>query len=82
MLDFETDAGICALEGSQNWRVLYHSMGTLHRKGTTMETKMDYEAPTLIEVGSFEEITKSAGGNSSIDSDFNDGTPTGDLTFS
>lgn len=47
-----------------------------------MDTKMEYEAPTLIEVGSFEEITKGAATGSSLDADFPDGFPSDQLTFS
>lgn len=47
-----------------------------------MDNKMDYEAPTLVEVGSFEEITKGASSGGSLDADFPNDTPFADLTFS
>lgn len=69
-------------EGLQNAQSPYYSMGTLHRKGTIMDTKMEYEAPTLIEVGSFEDITKGASSGASLDADFADNFPADQLTFS
>lgn len=47
-----------------------------------MDIKMEYEAPTLIEVGSFEEITQGASTGDSLDADFPDGFPASQLTFS
>lgn len=47
-----------------------------------MDTKMEYEAPTLIEVGSFEEITKGSKTSGGLDVGHPAGTPDTDLTFS
>lgn len=41
-----------------------------------------YETPELIEVGSFESITRAAEVGSTLDATFPDGTPFDDLTFS
>lgn len=41
-----------------------------------------YDRPELVEVGSFESITKAASSGSTLDATFPDGTPFGDLTFS
>lgn len=47
-----------------------------------MDKKMDYEAPTLIEVGSFEEITKGLDAGASLDADFSNDDPADSVTFS
>ena len=47
-----------------------------------MEKKTTYEAPTLVEVGSFEDITQGSSTGSSLDAPFPTGTPGKDLTFS
>ncbi|MEO0451512.1 MAG: keywimysin-related RiPP [Pseudomonadota bacterium] len=47
-----------------------------------MDKKMDYEAPTLTEVGSFEEITQATQtADITFDGNFN-GQPAGNATFS
>lgn len=41
-----------------------------------------YEAPELIELGSFEELTQGSSTGSALDADFPTGTPFDSLTFS
>lgn len=45
-----------------------------------METKMDYEAPTLVEVGSFEEITQGSACPGANDVPFGQPIPAGPAT--
>lgn len=47
-----------------------------------MDTKMKYEAPELIEVGSFEEITKGNSTGAALDAGYPTDTLFEDLTFS
>lgn len=47
-----------------------------------MEDKMEYEAPTLTEVGAFEEVTQGSASGPSTDASFAGGTATTDLGFS
>lgn len=47
-----------------------------------MEIKKEYEAPTITEVGSFEDITKGGADGDFTDMNFSSDTPRGDLTFS
>lgn len=44
--------------------------------------KKQFIAPTLVEYGKFEELTQGNSTGESLDADFPDGTPFGDLTFS
>ncbi len=45
-------------------------------------TKQAYEAPQLIELGAFEELTQGSSTGGFLDADFPAGTPVPDLTFS
>ena len=45
-------------------------------------TKATYEAPKLVEIGSFETVTQGGSRGTSLDADFPSGTPFSDLTFS
>lgn len=45
-------------------------------------TKAIYEAPKLVEIGSFETVTQGAKTGNSLDATFPTGTPFGQLTFS
>ena len=47
-----------------------------------MNAKVQYEAPKLIEVGSFEEITKGNSSGKALDADFPEDTLFEDLEFS
>jgi len=74
-LDFEINTGICSQAGSKDVRALTLFMGnSTPEKGTKMNVKMEYEAPTLVEVGSFEEITQGAGCPGTADFNVFDGT--------
>jgi hypothetical protein len=46
------------------------------------DSKVQYEVPTLVRIGTFEAITHASGGHTSLDAPFPTGTPAGDLTFS
>lgn len=45
-------------------------------------TKETYVQPLMIEIGSFEEITKAASVGSRLDATYTNDTPVSDLTFS
>lgn len=44
--------------------------------------KTPYETPTVVELGSFEEITQGATSGNALDRAFPDNTPSNQLTFS
>jgi hypothetical protein len=44
--------------------------------------KMQYQAPVLEEIGSFEAVTLATGSKGLLDNDFPRGTPESELTFS
>jgi hypothetical protein len=44
--------------------------------------KKVYEAPALVELGAFEEMTQGGVSGGALDATFEDGTPFDDLTFS
>jgi hypothetical protein len=47
-----------------------------------IKDKSTYETPKMDALGTVETLTKGASSGSSLDSDFQSGTPRGDLTFS
>lgn len=48
----------------------------------TQDSKLPYDAPEVLEMGSLEQLTAGASDGSKLDAAFPAGTPKNDLTFS